>query len=275
VAGHGGVGDLDGKRLLTPFPAIAGIFLVLVFSPQSSFSASLIDEAGELRLRAIRSYEAITSLSLTCRKTITYLYDGKEANIPAGYAESYTERILWDRKGRKLRRRPLEGKVVAIVVDRDVVYSQTSSTVSVESIGDDERGYESTPEPVRLWRPDMIIPEKPAAVREEGSALVLVTSSKAPIREVWLDRQTGRLVKYVDDATHGSGPKTVTFLAWKRISGAWIPARIECDWTDWNTPQGKRTVFRLSRLVVNPPVSGDVFMLPGQSRARYLGHGDP
>ena len=235
---------------------------VMLLSPSIGFPASLADEASRLRTANIKNLEGVTSLSLSCRVTITKL-DGAGKAIAAGAATlPAAEQSLWDRKGKKLKRKQGRGDIVATVADgqAETLAIQTTSTVTVEPLAADETDSATTPSPFWFWRPDRFIPEKPAAVREDGAALVLSTATANPKREIWLDRATGRLLKFEDTSAKGRKYRTVVCVDWKQVSGVWVPSRIEEQVQA--RLNGVKRIVELGDAVINPTVSAADFVLP-------------
>ena len=177
-------------------------------------------------------------------------------------ASPVAERSLWDRKGKKLKRKQGRGDILATVADGQaaMLSVQTTSTVMVEPIPPEEVDSASSPSPFWLWRPDKFIPEKPDAVREEGTALVLSSSQGKAKREIWLDRATGRITRFEDTSPAGKKYRIVVCLDWKRVSGVSIPSRIEEQVQA--RLNGLTRVAEFSEVVVNPAITGADFVLP-------------
>jgi hypothetical protein len=118
----------------------------------------------------------------------------------------------------------------------------------------------ATPFPVWLWRPAGLIPVLPAAVREETGSLVLVSSLTAPSRTVWLDRQTGCLLRFTETDATGRVIRTVYISGWTKEGGVWIPRVVED--VIQGTENGLHRVVRFDRPVVNPPLADPDFRVP-------------
>jgi hypothetical protein len=256
-------GSNGGRGLRRAF--IAGLLIacaVTLIPSSACFPTSLTDEASRLRTANIKNLEVVTSLSLSCRVTVTKL-DGAGKAIAAGSAAiPAAEQSLWDRKGKKLKRKQGRGDIVATVADGQAatLAVQTTSTVTVEPLAAEETESATTPSPFWFWQPGKYNPEKPAAVREDGTALVLSTSIGNPKREIWLDRATGRLLKFEDTSAKGRKYRTVVCVDWKQVSGVWVPSRIE-ERVQARL-NGVKRIVELSDAVINPTVSGADFVLP-------------
>jgi hypothetical protein len=253
------VGDKLRRALTAALAtAIAGLLLV----PSLGLTVSLSDEAVRLRTANIKNLEGITSLSLSCRVTVTKLDGSGKAVTVSAVASPVAEQSLWDRKGKKLKRKQGRGDILATVADGQaaLLSVQTTSTVMVEPIPPEEVDSASAPSPFWFWRPDKFIPEKPDAVREDGTALVLSSSQGKAKREIWLDRTTGRILRFEDTSPAGKKYRIVVCLDWKRVSGVWIPSRIEEQVQA--RLNGLTRVVEFSEVVVNPAITGADFVLP-------------
>jgi hypothetical protein len=244
---------------------IAGLLTacaVTLIPSSACFPASLTEEASRLRTANIKNLEGITSLSLSCRITVTKLDSGGKAVMASAAASPVAEQSLWDRKGRKLKRKQGRGDIITTVADGQaaILSVQTTSTVMVEPIPPEEVDTAATPSPFWLWRPDKFIPEKPDAAREDGTALVLSSSQGKSKREIWLDRATGRILRFEDTSPAGKKYRVVVCSDWKQIAGVWLPTRIEEEVRA--RLNGARRVIEFSEAVVNPAVTGNDFVLP-------------
>ncbi len=235
---------------------VLGMLGALGFISQS-WAATLDQEASQLCEKYLQNFSNIRTITFTCRTVIT-----SQDSTPAGNSIS-RERVVWDRDKNKLRCSILGGRNDVFVVDAKsgtLKYFNGGSTVFQEQLEEAQALAMATPFPGWLWRPEWLIPEHPAKVREEAGTIVLVTSTKHPMREIWLDRKTGLMMKFMDTDATGRVVRTVSCQGWIRESGVWVPREVEEELK--GTQGSVRRTISTEIDQINGTLSESEFVLP-------------
>jgi len=239
---------------------ILAIVLPLVSLSRVSLAGPLETEAAALRAKCLANAAALTSLDLSSSVSVERL---TAAGKSVGAAGESRDRVRWSKARKKLKVSRSAGDPVAYLTDvgaRTLTTAFASGTAYTEMLPANEAEAMGTPFPAWLWRPEGLIPPNPVQVREEAGALVLVSSATAPLREVWLDRTTGCLVRFTETDATGHVMRTVTVSGWTKESGVWMPKVV--DDVIQGSENGLHRVVRFDRPVVNPPLGDSDFQLP-------------
>jgi len=237
-----------------------GLILSLLAIPVPALAESLESEAVALRAKCLSSAAALRSLDLSSSVSLERL---NAAGQFAGAGVESRERARWSKTRRKLKWSRPAGDPVAYLTDvaaRTLTTAFASGTTYTEPLPPDQAEAMGTPFPAWLWRPEGLIPAVPAQVREEAGALVLVSSRTAPSREIWLDRNTGCLVRFAETDATGRVVRIVTVSGWAKESGVWMPKVV--DDVIQGSENGLHRVVRFDRPVVNPPLGDSDFQVP-------------
>jgi len=220
--------------------------------------ASPEGEAKSLREKWLRNVARVQSLDLTCTiEERPATGRATQAGIPS------QERIKWHAGMKKLKWKRLQGEPLGFVVDGEkkvLRYMNGGATIYEREIHEKDLDAALTAYPSWLWRPEGLIPEKPASVREEADVLVLVTSSAHPRREIWLSREDGRLLKFTDTDATGKQVRVVECRDWEQREGVWLPGTLVETVTAKHN--GLRRLIKFESFDINPSLGDDDFVLP-------------
>jgi len=173
------------------------------------------------------------------------------------------ERIVWDKGKGKLKNKTLGTDIKSYVAEagtRKLEYCEGSASIMTDSLDDAASLAMTTPFPGWLWKPEWILPDKPARVREDGAFLVLVSDDSHPRRELWLNRATGLLDRFEDTDMRGNVFRVVTCRDWEKIGVTFVPRSIDEEITAKQGTYKRNIVLSVSR--INQPITSDEYALP-------------
>lgn len=249
---------LDGRA--HPVSRAAVVLLLAVGLTPAAARADPASEAAALRAKAIANVAGLTTLSLEDRVVTTPVGPGGELTGPG---REEPESIAWSRSCGRLRRRhpaaPSSGYSVNAPARR-LVLSRGASTRLDESLEDAHFDRLAVPQPAWLWRPDWLIPAKPAEVRVNAGILTVTTAVGNPRREIDLERSTGRILRVADTDATGRSVRLATCGDWRRVGSVWIPYRVVE--TVSGTAGGVRRTWTVTACTVNTPLSEADYALP-------------
>jgi hypothetical protein len=140
-----------------------------------------------------------------------------------------------------------------------VVLSGTTTTFD-DSLTEAEAAELTRPKPAWLWRPEWFLPAKPAEIRDEGTALVLTTTTGHPRRVIRLEKATGCLLGFTDTDATGKITRVVECRDWKKVSGIRLPGSVTERVT--GTAGGFDRVLEFVGAEVNAAIPEATFALP-------------
>lgn len=227
---------------------------------RSACARSLSAEASSLRSFCLANAAALTSARVESRVSQQRL-DAR--GTAAGDIQERTERVTWDKPGRRMKWASPQADPAAYAADAKAgtlrMVSRALSATLTDLPADRAEEY-TTPFPGWFWRPEWIVPASPANVREDGAALVLISATGDPHREVWLDRTRGFVVRFTETDATGATIRDVVLSGWAKASGVWLPDEIVE--TIRGARAGLRRTIRFAGVTVNAPVAAADLTLP-------------
>jgi hypothetical protein len=219
--------------------------------------ASLQREASMLTDKYRNNFSNVKTLKYEYQMTII------TAGTTSGTQTVPREKVVWDKGKGKLKNKTLGANIKSYVAEagtRKLEYCEGSASIMTDSLDDAASLAMTTPFPGWLWKPEWILPDKPAKVREEGAFLVLVSDDGHPRRELWLNRITGLLDHFEDTDMRGNVFRVVTCRDWEKVGGTMVPRSID---EEIKAKQGtyKRNIV-LSVSQINQAIASDEYALP-------------
>ena len=248
---------MDGcvGRARRAWPAV---LLAIIAWPAAICGAVTLEQESSLLCDRYRqNMLGIKTLDLTFRMSTS------TQGATAMTVSSPREQVIWDRGRGKLKNKTLVSEPRAYVADsqsKTIEYVNGSSSVFKDQLDDAQAVSMTTPFPGWLWRPEWLMPSNPTQVREEGAALVMVFGGSHPRREIWLDRRTALLVKFVDTDAKGNVMRIASCRDWTSTGDARVPREIEEELRTRNGTLRRIIILEANR--VNAALPDSEYALP-------------
>jgi len=240
--------------------------LLFLAVPGSSPAETLAEEARRVKAAYVANISAVATLSVEYRMSLSR--PGTTETSQSRF-QPPSEAVTWDRKSGRLKRErrgqvfpPKVGKRPGQAAQTrepdpappaDPVMAKTPAVQTPAA----RTPAAKTPAPAWLWLPELLMPGKPSASREDGEFLVLVFPLGKGVREVWFSRTEPIVGKFRDLSPSGEETRFVSLSGWNQVSGIWLPKVIEDGPATGRT--GVRKVLTFIRASVNLPVSDGDF----------------
>jgi hypothetical protein len=197
---------------------------IVTWPPFARCAETLDQEASRLYEKHRARMTGIKTVRLEYRLSI------EQSSLAVERDPAPLTRVVWDRGRKKIKNKTLGTEVKSYVADAGagtLDYSEGTATVYRDELDRNNADTLSTPYPGWLWRPEWLLPLKPSGAREEPGAVVLVMGSAHPRREIWLNRSSGVLFRFVDTDATGQVVRIVNLTEWTSVGNVLIPRFVD------------------------------------------------